>query len=405
MKRFFAAILMLLVVFLGGSKVALVIGASKLLSHAKTELVSVGALNYQSISTSLQDSEIVISNPTFKHFVLKKDFSAEQVRIKFDGNFDLMLGLVSALRSDYSALDQLIFDDFKTELPDQALYEALSDGLSPSIDLWFAFLTCDGQSSPTKTSFSKAGIEDPKAQVTVRFGLPDSTLEFDTSDFGRVIIEMDLLGQISGSGNGRINTVSYIDNGYFKRLAQTCDVVPTDPESLSQGIINGWSNSLAAFDYRLSSSALSVVKDYIEQGGILRFSAGAATPAPREGVFGWQDAEFVADIDLQANDGETVALNLQQYIEPPVQEVVSESAQKAEPAYAEISIATEADLSPLEQLLGQQVRVSLFKGQQHEGSVKLIDQNQIEVIPLNGDGKVSYTFRLSEIEKLEVWVE
>lgn len=405
MKRFFAAILVLLVVFVGGSKVALMIGASKLLSQAKTELVSVGALNYQSISTSLQDSEIVVSRPTFKHFVLKKDFSAEHARLKFDGTIDMMLGLVSALRSNYSDLDQLIFDDFETDLPDQALYEQLSEDLNPGIDLWFAFLSCNGQSSPTKTSLAKSGIEDPKAQVMIRFGLPDSSLEFDTPGFGRVIIEMDLLGHISGSGNGRLHAVSYIDNGYFKRLAQTCDGGSDDSGSLSQSIISGWSNSLAGRNFRVSRAALSIVKDYIEQGGILRFAAGEAVPARQEDIFGWQDAEFIARIDVQANDGESAALNLQQYIAPPIQEVVSEPVQKAEPAYAEIDIVTETDLSQLDQLLGKQVRVTLLKGQQYEASVKLVDQTQVEVVPLNGDGKVSYTFKLSEIETLEVWVE
>ncbi|KZZ75153.1 hypothetical protein A3765_25195 [Oleiphilus sp. HI0130] len=45
MKRFFAAILVLLVVLVGGSKIAVMIGASSFLSQVKTELVSVGALN------------------------------------------------------------------------------------------------------------------------------------------------------------------------------------------------------------------------------------------------------------------------------------------------------------------------------------------------------------------------
>lgn len=405
MKRFFTAILVLLVVLIGGSKVALIIGAGKLLSQVKTELVSVGALNYQSFSTSLQDSEIVVNKPTFKHFVLKKDFSAEQARLQFDGTFDMLLGLVSALRSNYSDLDQFIFDDFETNLPDKALYEQLSEDLSPSIDLWFGFLSCNGESSPTKTSLAKAGIEDPRAQVTVRFGLPDSTLEFDTPGFGRVIIEMDLLGDFSEPGNGRLSAISYIDNGYFKRLAQTCNGGAGDLGLLSQSIVNGWSDNLAAQDYRISSAALIAVKGYIEQGGILRFEAGPVTPARQDGVYGWQAAEFVARIEVQANDGESVALDLQKYLAPPVEETEPELVQQAEPAYVETDIATEADTSQLDRLVGKQVRISLLTGNQHEGSVKLIDQNQIEVFPLNGDGKVSYTFKVTEIDKLEVWAE
>jgi hypothetical protein len=37
--------------------------------------------------------------------------------------------------------------------------------------------------------------------------------------------------------------------------------------------------------------------------------------------------------------------------------------------------------------------------------VKLSEEHLIEIVPLNGDGKVSYTINLSEIETLEVWVE
>lgn len=405
MKRFFAAILLLFVVIIGVSKIALVIGASKLVSQAKTELVSVGALNYKSISTSLQDSEIIVSQPTFKHFVLKKDFAAEQARLKFDGTFNMLLGLASALSSNYSGLDQLVFDGFTTELPDPGLYEQLSEGLSPGVDQWFAFLSCQGQSSPTEASLSTAGIEDPMTQIMIRFGAPLSTLEFEIQGFGRVIVEMDLLGRISGSGNGRLQTLSYIDNGYFKRLGQTCDGGLDDPEVLSETIIQGWSESLAARGYRVNSAALSVVKGYIEQGGILKFIVGGALPTLQEDVFGWQDAEFVARISVQANGGAPADLNLQKYIEPPVQEVVSEPVSQREPAYVDVETSSENEVSAPENLLGKQVRISTSKGKQHEGTVRLIDQNQIEIVPLNGDGKVSYTFRLPEVAKLEVWLE
>ncbi|KZZ47623.1 hypothetical protein A3758_34330 [Oleiphilus sp. HI0118] len=76
-----------------------------------------------------------------------------------------------------------------------------------------------------------------------------------------------------------------------------------------------------------------------------------------------------------------------------------------EPAYIEVDMSSETELNPLDQLLGKQVRVRLFKEQEYEGSVKLIDEHQIEMIPLKGDGKVSYTFKLLEIERLEVWTE
>jgi hypothetical protein len=405
MKRFFAAIFVLLVVLVGGSKIAVMIGASSFLSQVKTELVSVGALNFQSVSTSLQDSEVVISKPTFKHFLLKKDFSAEQARLKFEGPVDMMLGLLSALGSDYSDLDQLILDDFETDLPDQLMYEQLSENLSLSIDQWFSFLSCSGESSPTKTSLAKAGIENLKAQVMVHLGLPESTIEFDTLGFGRVIIDTDLLAHLSGSGEGRLRSISYIDNGYFKRLAQTCYHESEDSGSLSQSIVDGWSENLAMRGYRVSSSALSVIRTFIEQGGILRFSVGDAVPAPRDGLYGWQEAAFIARVEVQSNDGEPVALELEQYFAPPIQETVSEPEQTAEPAYIEVDLSSETELNPLDQLLGKQVRVRLFKEQEYEGSVKLIDEHQIEMIPLKGDGKVSYTFKLLEIERLEVWTE
>lgn len=405
MKRFFAAIFVLLVVLVGGSKIAVMIGASSFLSQVKTELVSVGALNFQSVSTSLQDSEVVISKPTFKHFLLKKDFSAEQARLKFEGPVDMMLGLLSALGSDYSDLDQLILDDFETDLPDQLMYEQLSENLSLSIDQWFSFLSCSGESSPTKTSLAKAGIENLKAQVMVHLGLPESTIEFDTLGFGRVIIGTDLLGHLSGSGEGRLRSISYIDNGYFKRLAQTCYHESEDSGSLSQSIVNGWSENLAMRGYRVSSSALSVIKTFIEQGGILRFSVGDAVPAPRDSSYGWQEAAFIARVEVQSNDGEPVALELEQYFAPPIQETVSKPEQTVEPAYIEVDMSSETELNPLDQLLGKQVRVRLFKEQEYEGSVKLIDEHQIEMIPLKGDGKVSYTFKLLEIERLEIWTE
>ena len=405
MKRFFAAILVLLVIVVGGSKVALMIGATQLVSQVKTELVSLGALNYESVSTSLQDSEIIIRQPTFKHFLLKKDFSAGQARLKFDGVFDMVLGLSSALGSNYSGLQQLSFEGFITDLPDRALYEQLSEGLNPDLGLWFGFLSCDGQASPTASSMAKAGIDKPASQVMIRFGLPNSSIEFDTPGFGRVIIEMDLLGRISGYENARLQTLTYIDNGYFKRLAQTCEHDSDDPVELSQVIVDGWSKRLAEEGYRISPAALAMVRDFIEQGGILRFIAGQAVPAPEEGIYGWHDAEFVARLDVQVNERDVVALDLQNYLAPPVVEVVSEPVQKREPAYVESPIMDDGTLTEPESLLGKQVRLTLLKGKQHEGIVKIADSRQIEIIPLNGDGKVSYTLSSLELTKLEVWVE
>lgn len=407
MKRFFVAVAVLLIVLLGGSKIAAMIGATKFFSNLKSELISVGALNYSSVSTSLQDSEIILNEPRFKHFVLKKDFSAQRMRLKFESPLDMLLGMISALNANYSNIDQVFFDGLQASIPDEALYAQLSEGLEPPLDYWFSFMSCKGSSSPTPDGLAQAGIDNLASDVRVRFAPVSSLMELETPGIGRVQLELDLLAWLSGGGNPRINSVSYVENGYFNRLAQTCpdNVEEVGKENVSareafaNSVINGWREQLESIGFRISSDALQVIEQYVALGGVLEFKTGSAVSSPGDGVYGWQAVELARSIEVRANDGQFTALDVQKYIAPPVKAEVVKPVEKPEPAY----VITE--ISEAQNLTGRQVRLITSKGSQREGVVKLAEEHLIEIVPLNGDGKVSYTINLSEIETLEIWVE
>ena len=407
MKRFSVTVVVLLIVLVGGSKIAAMMGATKLFSNLKSELISVGALNYSSVSTSLRDSEIIVNEPRFKHFVLKKDFSAQKMRLKFESPLDMLIGMVSAFNANYSDVDQVFFDGLQMSIPDEALYDQLSEGIEPPLKYWFSFLSCPGYTSPTPEGLAAAGIDNPVADVSVQVASGSSLMEFETPGIGRIGIELDLLAWLSRRGGAEIKSVSYVENGYFNRLAQTCKMSEAEAgeasgfsrEAFAEGVVNDWSKQLGNIGFRLSPDALAIIEQYIAKGGVLLFKSGDTVPAPEEGVYGWQDERFSRSIDVRANDGLFAALGVQRYISPPVKVEVVQPVEKPEPAYVATEIAEAPDL------MGRQVRLVTLKGNQREGMVKLAEEHQIEIVPLNGDGKVSYLINLSEIETLEVWVE
>lgn len=407
MKRFFAAVVVLLIVLIGGSKVAAMIGATKLFSNLRSELISTGALNYSSVSTSLQDAEIIVNEPRFKHFVLKKDFSAQKMRLKFENPLDMLLGMISALNANYSGIDQVVFEGLQASIPDKALYAQISEGLEPPLDYWFSFMSCNGASSPTPASLAEAGIDNPASDVTVRLTPDSSLMEFETPGIGRVQVGIDLLAWLSGQGNPEVKSVSYVENGYFNRLAQTCSDIDVEAgdesasarQTFASSVINGWREQLDNIGFRISSNALEVIEQYVAQGGVLEFRTASVVSSPEDGVYGWQAAELAKSIEVRANDGQFTALEVEKYTAPPVKVEVAKPVEKPEPAYVTMDVAEAQDL------FGRQVRLMTSKGNQREGMVKLAEEHLIEIVPLNGDGKVSYTINLSEIETLEVWVE
>ena len=403
MKRFFVAVVVLLIVLLGGSKIAAMIGATKLFSNLKSELISVGALHYSSVSTSLQDAEIIVNEPRFKHFVLKKDFSAQKMRLKFESPLDMLLGLISAVNANYTSIDQVFFDGLQASIPDEALYAQLSEGLEPPLGYWFSFMSCKDSLSPTPAGLAQAGIDNPVSDVKVRLAPASSLMEFDTPGIGRVQVELDLISWLSGHGNLWVKSVSYVENGYFNRLAQTCSGTSAENASARQvfanNVINGWREQLNSIGFRISSDALKVIEQYLSQGGVLEFKTGSAVSSPGDGVYGWQSVELARSIEVRANDGQFTSLDVEKYIAPPVKVEVVKPVEKPEPAYVAM------DIAEAQSLFGRQVRLITSKGNQREGMVKLAEEHLIEIVPLNGDGKVSYTINLSEIETLEVWVE
>ena len=66
-------------------KLALVLISNQVLVQAKDDLVNVGSFQYSGVKTSLLDGEIVVSQPSFKHFKFKQDISADAATLHFDG--------------------------------------------------------------------------------------------------------------------------------------------------------------------------------------------------------------------------------------------------------------------------------------------------------------------------------
>ncbi|KZX83955.1 hypothetical protein A3715_17920 [Oleiphilus sp. HI0009] len=375
-------------------KLALVLISNQVLVQAKDDLVNVGSFQYLGVKTSLLDGEIVVSQPSFKHFKSKQDISADAATLHFDGIFDLILSLTQKLSGDYSVIESVSLQGVAVSLPSQTLIDHFNEQTSVPANALFGWLSCDGQSVPSTQLFEVISVAAITGNASVQNHSDDIELELVTDDLGSLAMRFSTARGLD------LVSFQYIENGYFKRLLNSCESVvqeDLDLAGFSMSVIDGWKAQLLQEGFRVSDAAAMALSAYIAKGGVLNVSLSSHDMAIEQ-AYGWLPVLEYGGTQLTVNTDQGVELGLQKYVpEPKAEPVVESKPVEIEPQYLNV------ELTELDAMLEERVRITLLNGKQSEGMLSQVDEHLLVITPLNGDGSVSFTFKRVELSVLEVW--
>lgn len=405
MKRLIVLIALVVLVALGLAKLIVVVSAQQVLSHIKAQLVPHGSLNHGDIDTFLFEGKMTVDSITFKDFRYKQDIDAVKATLDFGGGLSLLTGLVSIGSDDYSSLKSIHFQSFSLDLPNEILYEQLSEGRDFNVQGWLGWLSCDGSTAPVVSDINALGVDSFSSDAYLSLTPSSSKLELDINKLGRVLVFFNALEFLNGGQRLKIDTLQYVENGYFKRLENVCNIQGESQQSgrslLASQIITGWSQSLSQKGFRFQTEALDVFRQYIIQGGVIEFSFGANQDSELKGQdqYGWISDEATASYSVAVNDSDPALFSLERYVAEPAPVRSNNDIPKVEPGYVE------SDTALVEELLNKRIQVTLLNEKQYEGMLTDVTEHQIVIVPLDGDGNFSYTLKRVELALVEVWIE
>lgn len=405
MKRLTILVALLVLVSLGLAKLIVVVSAQQVFSQIKAQLVPYGSLNYGDIDTFLFEGKVTVDNITFKDFRYKQDIEATRATLEFGGGLSLLGGLLSIGNDDYASLSSLHLESFSVDLPTISLYERLSEGREFNAQNWLGWLTCDGSKAPVVSDLNALGIDSFSSDLYLQLSPESSKLELDIRKLGRVLVFSNALEFLNGAQSFHVDALHYVENGYFKRLENVCNTQTELQEGgrtvLADQVVNGWAQFLNQRGYRFQEGALGMFRQYIEHGGVIEFTfeANQSDTLTGQDQYGWVSDVATASYAVSVNGTEPVLFGLAKYSAKPEPVRANNTVLTLEPAYVEF------DVELVEELLNKRIRVRLLNDKQFEGVLTDATEHQIVIVPLDGDGKFSYTLKRVEIAFLEVWVE
>jgi len=392
MKQRIFIFLITATVLIGAAKLVLVVAANQVMAQMKDDLVQHGLLQYGTISTSLSEGMIEISDLSFKSFKYKQDLKSELLHLKFDGVVDLYRALFTTFARDYSALTHVEFQGLSAQWPSIETKSLIDEGLNPSLNARLGLLSCNGTAIPTQEKLALLGAPTFSGALILNMGDDVSTLELASPELGRFIFELNLTAYLHGEQPLALARMSYAENGYYRRLNQVCaPESDRDLSGLAAAITAGWKESMHNEGWRINEPAVAQFRSFITNGGLLElvFEDGVM----RNDQYDWQVA---ARAQFRLNN-EPTALVAESYLQAPVVEQAPSPVVKPEPEYLTVEVAM------LDTLEGRQLRATLLSGKQVVGNLTSVDEHLFVLTPIDGDGSVSYTLKRVELDTLEAW--
>jgi hypothetical protein len=394
-----------LVIFALALKLTLVLVAIKASEQIRSEAIKTLAFDYGSFSVSVSSGEIHYDNVSLKLFELKREVSVNRLTVDFGNPFGLMIGLPAMYFKDPSYVESVRLESAETEFLDEPFYEWLDEQNTTKPKLWSAALSCSGLNPLGRESFNKMGIENLAFDLYIELdqfaGAQPLNLNVtaDLDKIARVKANWELKVQEKNQYEVQSIAFDVVEQGFFRRIYNSCGTnVPR--EAFVAQTVSAWQEMMAYAYIRMGSGLTDIMRDYLVAGGQVQIQADRKAPskpiAPEEA----REITEAWDLFAAVNQEESVRLNA--YYEPPiiVEPIVAPTANAtiSEPASYVV-----LELQDLDLMTGQQLKLVLNNGKVFEGVAVVIGPHYVELVPVDGDGKVSFSLERIEIATIEVW--
>ena len=203
-------------------------------------------------------------------------------------------------------------------------------------------------------------------------------------------------------------SLTHVDNGFFRRLSNFCsEFNQLDRAEFSDRASKSWQKGLSSIGLDANDNLRALYRDYLTQGGQLKFSLSPAKPFVFDQFKELLDKDLFSYLGVKAqlNNkeilGASLKVNRQHFIPPPA--VIEDTTEKDESTLEQKNGYLPISLEALEQSIQKKVRLETLDGKKHEGLVVSVDKYKMELGKMVAGGSVVYEFQRDQIKSVDMW--
>jgi hypothetical protein len=370
------------------------------------------SISYGWISSSF-DGSLTFKDVVLTPYALKRPFFIPELRLEYGGYFSLIKGLVELKSLSVKGLEKVHINKIRAPLEGRDLEVLLASEHAPEIALPLALYGCAETKRVGHQELKEMGILEQRADVIIEFpqspeALPGTIkLNADLYELGRLSLHLSLPTGINDSGWTQSDiqdvSVSYADNGYFRRVANFCELrTGLARKAFAQTAALAWQKSLKNSGIAVSDALVNAYYTFMSLGGQVKASMiEEKAKSPSEMLTQFDENLFdELGMSLSINNASVAGAKLvleSAHFRPTVKVA---DVKPEQPVVEQRFIPLE--LADLDKSLGKQLRVVLSSGKSYEGTLQASDEFYFELVPAAGGGNVTYNVQREEVAELFV---
>ena len=372
------------------------------------------SISYGWISSNF-DGSLILQDVVLTPYHLKRQFRVSELRFQYSSYFSLMAGLLDLKSLSLEGLDEVHFSSVTLPLEGRDLEQWLASEYGKELLAPLGVYGCGEIVRVGHQELKEMGVLEQKADVSIYFdrGVGSSGRRVE------VLAELYELGRLElglslGEASSRDVTwlqsvlrnlsVSYVDNGYLRRVANMCESKTGLPrKEFAKVSALEWKKHLRSNGITVSDELVNAYYTYMSLGGKVEVSLLTQKSSSLAEMFTQFDTDLVDanGVLIILNDVPVIASKVvleASYFRPVTVEekVVAPVQKKIEKTF----IPLEMDV--LDEALGKRLRVVLSSGKRYEGTLQASDEFYFELAPPVGGGNVIYNVKREEVAELFV---
>jgi hypothetical protein len=385
-------------------KITMILVAVKASEQVRLEAIDKLSIDYGNFSVAMLSGEVHYQDISIKLFELKREVKVDRLSVDFGSAFGLVIGLPALYFKDPSYIEGVRLEAAQTAFFDTTFYEWLDGAQTSQPELWSALFSCSGVESLSEEDFNKMGIERFTFDLDItldKFAGAQPlawSMAADIEKIARIQADWSLLPKEKNLYLVDNLSLNIVEQGFFRRIYNSCEPA-VDRENFATGVVSAWQTTMGEKHIRLSSGLSRAMRDYLLSGGQIQIRA--KRDGYKQEVLPDEARELTADWNLVARVNQLDEVQLNAYYEPPIIVApIAEPPKNSEPLPPTYSVIEAQDL---ELMTGKQLKLSMSNEKVFEGIASKVGPYYVELTPIDGDGKVSFSLKRADIVTVEVW--
>ena len=372
------------------------------------------SISYGWISSSF-DGSLVLQDVVLTPYRLKRPYKLSELRLQYGSYFSLMVGLFDLKSLSLEGLKEVNFSGVTVPLEGRDLEQWLASEYGKELLAPMGIYGCGEIVRVGHKELKEMGISEQKAELEIIFHSEAGSvgrrfeLKAELYELGRLAFGLTLEAKASADSTWvqtalRDLSVSYVDNGYLRRVANMCESkTGLSRNEFAKVSALEWKQYLSSNGITVSDDLVNAYYTYMSLGGKVEASMLTKKSNSLKEMFTQFDTDLVEvnGVSISLNEvpitAAKVVLEASHYRPVTVEDTVVVPVQQSiEKTFIPL------EMEALDEAIGKQLRVVLSSGKSYKGTLITSDEFYFELAPPTGGGSVTYSVKREEVAELFV---